>query len=454
MVCASSRTQEVALRIAGRISAKDFFRPAAALLLAALFVSPLAGELPDIFVHDFTGVNPEGITPIAPVVLDSTGYLYGTTQGGGTFTGGTVFKVKTDGTGFSTLHQFPSTATEGYGPAAGVTLDGAGNLYGTTQNAGTATIMGTVFTVRTDGTGFTTLHPFVGGATDGATPTSGLILDGLGYLYGTTQSGGANGFGTVFRMRTDGTGFTLLYSFGGVPNDGGAPLAGLVLDPSGVLYGTTPTGGTSGEGTIFSLNTDGTGYLTLYNFTGGDDGSQPAAPLVLGLNHTLFGTAELGGANSSGTVFKIQTDGSGFVTIYALGVTFEDASTPEAPVTLDAAGNLLGTASGGGLFGLGAVFKMRLDGSGYSVLHSFAGAPQDGSLPLAAVTLDSDCNAYGTTNAGGAFGSGLGTVFEILGAAPPSIPTLGPWGVLVLIVALGSAVILVLRRQRRQVNQD
>jgi uncharacterized repeat protein (TIGR03803 family) len=135
------------LRFAGRISVYGFFcRPAATVLLTALFAPPLAGEVPDIFVHDFTNASTEGNTPIAPVVLDSAGYLYGTTQGGGSYTGGTVFKVKTDGTGFSTLHQFPSTATEGYGPAAGLTLDGAGNLYGTTQNAGTATILGTVFT--------------------------------------------------------------------------------------------------------------------------------------------------------------------------------------------------------------------------------------------------------------------------------------------------------------------
>jgi uncharacterized repeat protein (TIGR03803 family) len=298
------------------------------------------------------------------------------------------------------------------------------------------------------------LHPFAGGSTDGATPTAALILDGLGYLYGTTQSGGANGLGTVFRMQTDGTGFMILHSFAGTPNDGDTPMAGLVLDPSGVLYGTTQGGGTYDQGTIFSVKTDGTGYVTRYNFTGDNDGSLPSAPLTLGLNQTLYGTAELGGAYSSGTVFKIQTDGTGFATIYSLGVTFEDASNPEASVTLDAAGNLLGTASGGGYYGLGAVFEMRLDGSGYSILHSFAGAPQDGSLPLAAVIIDSYGNVYGTTNAGGAYGSGLGTVFVLANAAPASIPTLGSSGILALIVALGSAVIFVLRQRRwRQASQ-
>src|SRR5579859_6108746 len=117
----SARDMEVRMRFAHGISAQGFLRRFVTTVpLAALLATPLAAEVPDVFVYDFTGLGSDGSTPIAPVVLDASGFLYGTTQSGGSNTGGIVFKVKTDGSGYSVLHQFPSTATEGYGPAAGL----------------------------------------------------------------------------------------------------------------------------------------------------------------------------------------------------------------------------------------------------------------------------------------------------------------------------------------------
>ena len=398
-------------------------------------------------LHSFSGLGTEGVTPIAPLVLDAAGYLYGTTQNSGAFSAGTVFKVKTDGTGFSVLHGFPSGFPEGYGPAAGMILDGSGNLFGTTQFGGSSNV-GTIFTITTGGTGFATVHNFSGGTSDGSTPLAALLLDSSGYLYGTTQIGGAFNSGTVFKVKTNGTGFAILHSFAGMPFEGSFPVSGLVLDGAGYLYGTTPQGGTYDFGTVFKVQTGGTGFANLYSFSGGSaDGGLPSASLVLGNSSMLYGTTEQGGTWTSGTVFKIRTDGNGFATLANLGATFSDAANPMASLALDGEGGLFGTSIGGGDFGLGAVFKVRTDGSAYSIVHSFAGGTTDGTLPYAAVIIDRGGNLYGTTSSGGAFGSGLGTVFAVLGAAPVPVPAIGGAARLALIAGLAAVAVFVLRKR-------
>jgi uncharacterized repeat protein (TIGR03803 family) len=176
-------------------------------------------------------------------------------------------------------------------------------LYGTTINGG-ANGKGTVFTVNTDGTGFTVLHNFTGG--DGSTPFAGLVLSG-GTLYGTTFYGGDWNDGTVFSVNTNGTGFTTLHTFTAINSktnlDGANPYAGLVLSGN-TLYGTAD-GGSSGEGTLFAVNTDGTGFTNPYSFTGGSDGASPQAGLILSGN-TLYGTATEGGTWGDGTVFSLS----------------------------------------------------------------------------------------------------------------------------------------------------
>jgi uncharacterized repeat protein (TIGR03803 family) len=420
--------------------------------LMAVCAAATAQGAGDSILHSFSGLSDEGITPIAPLVLDSSGYLYGTTQNSGAYSAGTVFKVRTNGTGFLVLHGFPSAFPEGYGPAAGLILDGAGTLYGTTQFGGTSNL-GTIFKIGTDGNGFATVYNFSGGLSDGSTPLSSLVLDSSGYLYGTTQLGGASGSGVVFKVATNGLGFAILHSFDGVPTDGSVPVAGLVLDSNGWLYGTTPQGGTNDFGTVFKIKTNGLGYASFYSFTGGTaDGGLPSAALILGPGSMLYGTTEQGGSSSSGTVFAIGTDGSNFATLANLGATFSDAANPMASLALDYSGTLFGTSTAGGDFGLGAVFKVRTGGGGYAVVHSFAGGTADGSLPYAAVIVDPGGNLYGTTTSGGAFGSGLGVVFAMDDAAAPiPIPALGSAGELGLAAGLAIVALAILRRRSARV---
>ncbi len=157
--------------------------------------------------------------------------------------------------GFSILHNFTGGAADGAFPQASLILDASSNLYGTTVFGGSAD-QGTVFTMKTDGTGFKILHSFTGGAADGARPNAALLLDAIGNLYGTTPGGGSSGLGTVFTMKTDGTGFTVLHHFAGFAGgaaDGSNPAASLLLDGAGNLYGTTIGGGSADSGTVFTL---------------------------------------------------------------------------------------------------------------------------------------------------------------------------------------------------------
>src|SRR6266566_2223067 len=222
---------------------------------------------------------------------------------------------------FTTLHSF--TGSDGANPFAGLIL--AGNtLYGTAQSGGSSG-NGTVFAVNTDGTDFTNLHNFAGYPSDGANPYAGLITNSSGNtLYGTAHDGGSSGGGTVFAVNTDGTGFTTLHSFtagSGYPDytnsEGAYPRAGLILSGS-TLYGTAPVGGSSGNGTVFAVNTDGTGFTNLHTFTASScyicpnsDGAYPFDGLILSGN-TLYGTTVYGGSSGYGTVFAINTDGTGF----------------------------------------------------------------------------------------------------------------------------------------------
>src|SRR5882724_4689460 len=171
--------------------------------------------------------------------------------------------------------------------------------------------LGLILTGQGTAQTFTNLYSFTGGS-DGGVPYASLVLSG-NTLYGTASGGGSSGNGTVFAVNTDGSGFTNLYGFTG-GNDGSAPYAGLILS-SNTLYGTTAFGGSSGNGTVFAVNTDGSGFTNLYGFTGGNDGGAPAASLILSSN-TLYGTASGGGGSGNGTVFAVNTDGSGFTNLY------------------------------------------------------------------------------------------------------------------------------------------
>src|SRR5437773_606576 len=238
--------------------------------------------------------------------------------------------------------------------------------------------LGLILAGRVTAQTFTVLHSFTGG--DGTFPYAGLVLSG-NTLYGTTALGGGSDGGTVFALKTDGTGFTTLYSFTG-RGDGVALEAGLVLSGD-TLYGTATGGGSSGVGTVFAINTDGTGFTTLHSFTGGSDGRSPPAGLILSDNF-LYGTAPYGGWSAGGTVFKVDTDGTAFTTLHGFAGP-GDGANPEAGLILS--GNTLyGTAAGGGSSGNGTVFKVNIDGSGFTNLYSFTG-DTDGADPTGGLIL-------------------------------------------------------------------
>jgi uncharacterized repeat protein (TIGR03803 family) len=293
--------------------------------------------------------NSDGAQPSGSLILLGN-TLYGTAGVGGTHGNGSIFALNTNGTSFTNFHSFSIRATnslghatnsDGTGPTGGLIQSGS-FLYGTAFAGGTNG-NGTVFSINANGTGFTILHHFAAGAAnalghltnnDGATPYTGLILSGT-TLYGTACYGGTNGNGTVFALGTDGTGFTTLHHFTTLVasnnSDGANPYAGLMLSGS-TLYGTTQFGGTNGTGTLFSLNTDGTGFTNLHNFSAqapnalnhitNSDGANTRARLILSGN-TLYGTATFGGTNSYGTVFALDTNGMGFTILhqFATGVT-------------------------------------------------------------------------------------------------------------------------------------
>jgi uncharacterized repeat protein (TIGR03803 family) len=394
---------EARAMIAGRGGAR---RLAVVLGLGAALLGA-SGAGGAAILHSFA---PDPRHPFAPLVADGGGSFYGTTRDGGGSTMGTVFTIKPDGSGFAVLHSFTGGAADGSRPHAGVVADGAGNLYGTTS-AGGASDLGTIFTIKTDGSGFALLHSFASAPGDGATPVSGLVVDGAGNLYGTTGWGGASNRGTVFTIRTDGSRFALLHSFSGAGGDGDGPHAGLVADAAGNLYGTTQYGGASNLGTVFAIKADGSGFAALHSFAGGAaDGSSPDAELLADGAY-LYGTTLGGGASDRGTVFTLEADGSGFAVLHSFSSDTANGAHPEAGVVADGAGNLYGTTYHGGAFEQGTVFTIRADGSGFSLLRSFAGGAVDGCIPYAGLLADGAGNLYGTTYQGGA--SDAGTVFTM-----------------------------------------
>jgi uncharacterized repeat protein (TIGR03803 family) len=367
--------------------------------------------------------NSDGAIPQGGLILSGS-TLYGTASYGGSSGWGTVFKVNTDGTSFTNLYSFGAagyssgayTNSEGIEPYAGLILSGD-TLYGTAHGGGSSG-NGTVFKLNTDGKGFKKLRSF-NFDSDGAYLWAGLILSG-NTLYGTSAGGGNSGNGTVFAVNTDGTGFTNLHSFN-YDSDGAYPRARLILSGN-TLYGTAFLGGSSGYGTVFAMHIDGTGFTNLHSFTAisgpfptNSDGANPYAGLILSGN-TLYGTAANGGSSGMGTVFKVNTNGTGFTTLYSFtatsgtsSTTNSDGANPHAGLILS--GNTLyGTAFNGGSSGYGTVFAVTTNGTGFMNLHSFADSPSEGARPFAGLVL-SDNTLYGTTQQGGS--SGHGTVFSL-----------------------------------------
>jgi len=354
----------------------------------------------------------DGKNSQASVVRDAAGNLYGTTllggDGGGGGTYGTVFKVDTTGKE-TVLHSFLRHG-DGKFPYAGLLLDASGNFFGTTSQGGDFN-RGTVFQLSPTGEE-TLLYSFAGGA-DGAGPYAGVTMDNAGNLYGTT-AGGGRGYGTVFKIDTTGK-ETVLYSFAGSP-DGANPYAGVVMDVAGNLYSTTVSGGNSGGcatdggcGVVFKLDATGKESV-LYNFTGTPDGAFPYGGVVMDASGNLYGTTAGDGSggcpgNGCGTVFKIDTSGTETVLHSFTGLP--DGVNPHAGLII-ARGILYGTTVSGGPHGSGTVFKVDKSGK-ETVLHTFTG--KDGYNPFGGLIRDAKGNLYGTTSSGG--GYGFGAVFKL-----------------------------------------
>jgi uncharacterized repeat protein (TIGR03803 family) len=337
-------------------------------------------------LYAFTGFN-DGLQPEAPVVFGPGGLLYGSTRFGGNigvqqcdFGGcGVVFTLHPPPTSChaalcewieNPIYQFPAIA-DGSDPFGPLTFDSAGNMYGTTAYGGTCNNndgCGTVFQLTRSGSGWTKtiLHNF-GQGTDGVWPFSGVIIDSLGNLYGTTINGGVNSRGTVFELTPSGSGwnYSVIYNF----QDGAGgfqPYGGLIMDAAGNLYGATSDGGTGGGGTVYELSPSGGGW-------------------------TFSVIASLSGQGASG---------------------------PYGSLTFDSAGNLYGTTQNDGAFRFGNVFKLTPSGGQwtYTDLYDFTGG-SDGASPFAGVTLDSNGNIYGTAQYAGLSCSqsnrGCGVVWEI-----------------------------------------
>ena len=294
-------------------------------------------------LHNFAG-NEDGAYPYyGAVIVDGTG-VYGTTYEGGSFNAGTAWKLEK--TGKELTYHFNGSSDGGF-PYGGLVRDAADNFYGTTSERGAGTACpygcGTVF--RLDKTGKeTVLYSFAGGTTDGAYPTAGVVRDASGNLYGTTLSGGTSNLGTVFKVDSSGH-ETVLHSFTGSATDGSLPYAGVILDPSGNLYGTTYQGGANGPGTVYKL--DPAGNLTvLHSFSFSEDGALPYSGLVRDSNGNLYGTTFIGGDGGVGTVYEVDSNGNESVLYSFLYST--DGGYPYGGLALDAAGALYGTTSEAG----------------------------------------------------------------------------------------------------------
>jgi uncharacterized repeat protein (TIGR03803 family) len=379
-------------------------------VLAQGSVSSSVGN--ETVLYSFTGTNGDGAQPTTGLIMDSAGNLYGTTPYGGVpscFSDrippgcGTVFKLDPSGNQ-TVLYSFTLTNGDGANPAAGLIMDSAGNLYGTTQH---------------------------GGITSGNCPNFGT----------NTTAPPAVGCGTVFKLDPSGH-ETVLYSFTLTNGDGAQPVAGLIMDSAGNLYGTTRYGGVTsssclvfvtgppippGCGTVFKLDPSGHETL-LHTFTGTNgDGAQPVAGLIMDSAGNLYGTTAYGGITSSsscsgpspagcGTLFKLDPSGQETL-LHSFTATNGNGAIPEGGVIMDSAGNLYGTVGTGS--SAGAVFRLEPSGN-ETVLHGFTGSP-DGEAPEAGVIMDSAGNLYGTTYGGGSAGDG--TVFRL---EPPVDFSFGP----------------------------
>lgn len=385
----------------------------AALLL--VFTASTFGAVKQQVLHSFTG-TPDGSAPVAPLVADKNGNLYGTTWFGGANSMGCLFELSPTQSGWqeTVLHSFTGGGDGAY-PIAGLIVDQNGNLYGTALEGGSVGV-GDVFELAPSQSGwtFTVLYNFHGD--DGADPSYGkLVLDKNGALYGATQLGGSSGVGTIFKLTPSQSGWKerVLYSF----TDAEVYPYGVVMDGHGNLFGTTPGGGNN-LGNVFELAPQQNGEWTfsvLFTFQGGEQGAYLSSGVILDNDGNLYGTTSQGGSSGLGLIFQLVPQNGTWTENVLHVFDYGDGFSPDSLV-FDPKGNLFGETENGNMGGYcaypgcGVLFELSPSGSNwdYSLIFNFDGS--DGSGPEGGLLLRSD-SLFGTTVAGGSANAGV--VFEV-----------------------------------------
>ena len=367
------------------------------VLIAVTAVSTALAQFTKL--HDFAGSPSDGDSPYYVMPVTDGTYIYGTTRFGGAYGHGVVFRKSTFGTGFSILHSFAGGTGDGMNPYAGLAISGS-TLYGTTLSGGNNNY-GIIFKVDTDGNNYSMLHQFGGAVSDGGSPQGSLLVDG-NTLYGMTRDGGVTNIGVIFKIGTDGSNHSILHEFTGGSNDGSEPIGSLLLS-GGSLYGMTTIGGTNNYGVIFKTDTDGNNYTNIYSFAGQPEGKYPYGSLTP-YSGALYGMTTDGGTFGNGTIFRINSDGSGYTNLHKFNGPPFEGRDPYGKLTLNN-GSFYGLTPRGGGNDHGTIFRIGTDGSNFTNLYSFHNAA-DGSDPRGSLLEISDY-FYGFTSLGGADNYGI-----------------------------------------------
>lgn len=372
-------------------------------------------------LYSFPGDPTGGANSYAGLMQGSNGILYGTSVEGGSSDLGAIFAYNPSTGAASLLHSFVGANFDGANPYAALIADSAGSLYGATEAGGAylcnpnhvcASNYGAIVKINPTSGAETLLYSFKGSVyVDGEYPYGALLLGSGNNLFGTTQKGGADGYGTVFRLNTNGGSEAVLHAFAGGSGDGAYPYAGLIQASDGNLYGTTQQGGTSGNGTVFKINPTTGATSIVHSFAGGNDGASPYDELVQAKDGNLYGTTGAGGAAGAGTVFRIVPSTGAESVVYAFAGGSSDGANPYAGLIQATDGDLYGTTVGGGPGADGTVFRLNPSSGAESLVYAFAGGSGDGANPYGGLIQAKDGKLYGTTSKGGA--SSAGIVFSI-----------------------------------------
>jgi uncharacterized repeat protein (TIGR03803 family) len=386
-------------------------------LSALLPATPAQAQVETVW-HSFSGFPTDGKAP-AGSLLQSGSSFFGMTSAGGLNGEGTIFQIATTGGGYNVTYSFNGAPNDGGAPTGSLIQLGS-NFYGMTVAGGSGN-GGSVFQTSINGVGSNLQHSFTGGATDGSSPHGSLLQIGS-TVYGITNTGGTAGGGVIFKQNADGTNYTIIHTFLGGPADGSAPFGSLVQS-GGTLYGMTAGGGSAGFGTIFKFNADGSGFSLVHSFTIGAGGNTPSGSLTLS-GATLYGMTGAGGSANLGTIFKIGTDGTGFTVLHSFAGGASDGGNPEGSLLLSGT-TLYGMAAIGGSANLGTILGIQTDGTGYGVIYSFLGGAGDGAGPEGDLLL-SGTSLYGLTAGGGV--SNDGVIFSVAIPEPSSLSLVGVGG--------------------------